>query len=66
MTDAEALAILRGSPSGTTEAMFESLGVPRKQLDRLVKAGKARIEHKVLAKPSMVVPWFYPTGKEST
>lgn len=62
MTDKEALRILNGSPGGTTEAMFATFGVTRTQLDRLVKAGKARLEERVMAKPAMTVPWFFPTA----
>lgn len=60
MTDNEALAMLNGSPSGTTEAMFATHGVTRAQLDRLVKAGKARKMARVLIKPAMTVLWFFP------
>lgn len=60
MTDQDLLAMLRGSPGGTTEAMVFSHGATRAQLDRLVKAGKVRVEMKPLAKPAMTVPWFYP------
>lgn len=66
MTDKEVLALLRGSPSGTTEAMAASHGIGRTQLDRLVKAGKARMQVRVLSAPAMTVPVFFPTGKETT
>jgi diacylglycerol kinase family enzyme len=59
MTDREVIALLHGSPGGTTEAMAATFGIPRAQLDRLVKAGKARLQQRVLAKPAMTVPVFY-------
>jgi len=61
MKDSEALALLQGSPSGVTEAMAASHGIGRAQLERLVKAGKARREPRVLAKPAMTIEVFYAT-----
>jgi hypothetical protein len=64
MIDKEVLAVLRGSPTGTTEARFALMGVPRKQLDKLVRTGKARVEvrtlrHRALKSGSIDVPWFF-------
>jgi hypothetical protein len=64
MTEREILDMLRGSPTGTTEAMFASHGATRAQLDRLVAAGKARVEIKTLDKPRIDVPWFYLVGEK--
>jgi hypothetical protein len=68
LTDTEVLQILIGSPSGTTEARFAVMGVPRSQLDRLIKRGKARMEmrtlkHRALKSGAINVPWFYATQK---
>lgn len=59
MTDREVLSMLRGSPSGTTEAMAATFGIDRAQLDRLVAAGKARVEVRTPVRPPIKVPTFF-------
>ncbi|HKD75692.1 MAG TPA: hypothetical protein VKB76_09365 [Ktedonobacterales bacterium] len=59
MTDKQVLAMLKGSPSGTTEAMAANHGISLAQLNRLVKAGKVRVERRVLAKPAITIKVFH-------
>jgi hypothetical protein len=65
MTDREVLAMLRGSPDGTTEAMAAAHGIKRRQLDRLVAAGKARVEERTLRQPPVKIPTFFFNSQET-
>jgi hypothetical protein len=67
MTDREVLAMLRGSPSGTTEAMAALHGIDRAQLDRLVAAGRARVQMQALHKPRIVkfATFFFNSQQET-
>jgi len=60
MTYNDLLTMLRGSPSGTTEAMLLSHGATAKQLRKLEEEGDARTTVQVLANPPIHVRWYFP------
>jgi len=60
MTYNDLVTMVRGSPSGTTEAMLISHGAKAAQLRRLEEEGHARTEVQELERPKMFVRWYFP------
>jgi len=62
MTYKELVTMLRGSPGGTTEAMFMSHGATLAQLSRLVAEGEAHtVVRRLASHGGMSVIWYFPT-----